>query len=299
MSNHRAPAIPLVLARHVARAFPATGRWLVEPVPRWQGLAVGFAAAVVTGIASVLIATASGGRALRLPLGEGVVSAASELSGAAGQLPGRDAHAAATAEARMALQDGYATEPGAVAPAAELEAAPAGAPLPAWIPPTVARWEPNIRAATSRYGVDPALVAIIVTVESAGNPNAGSHAGAQGLMQVVARWHPRILEGAGPFDPDHNLDVGTAFLADLLRQYAVPGDEANGWQATVERAAAAFNGGPGGVTNPVAETRHYVRWVGGMWRERDDATSPTFESWIVAGGRVALDIAVGQEAMAR
>lgn len=189
------------------------------------------------------------------------------------------------------LQSGYVTPvPNATdAPAAERASGPAGEPLPAWLPPTVARWEANIRSAAGRYGVDPALVAIIVTVESAGNPQAGSGAGALGLMQVVPRWHPTISDGAGPYDPDHNLDVGAAFLAELLRTYAVAGDD--DWQATVERAAAAFNGGPGGVTNPVAETRRYVQWVGGLWGERHDATSPTLDSWIAAGGRVALDIA--------
>lgn len=222
-------------------------------------------------------------------LGPTHVQAASEPSGGAGELvaasaaqPFGNAEVLATPTADPRLQPDY------VDPSAP---SPAGEPLPAWLPATVTRWEPNIRTAAGMYAVDPALVAIIVTVESAGNPLAGSGAGALGLMQVVPRWHPTIDDGPGPHDPDHNLDVGTAFLADLLRTYAVAGDDANDWQATVERAAAAFNGGPGGVTNPVAETRSYIRWIGGMWSERHDATSATFDAWRAAGGQVALDIA--------
>ena len=269
-TEHRAPDLLALTGRFIARQLAARR-------PVWAVLAVTIAPAIAWSIAFGATDKDS------LTLGPSHVEAASESSGNPGQLP--------TPTADERLQSGYVTAvPNATdAPAAERASGPAGEPLPAWLPPTVARWEANIRSAAGRYAVDPALVAIIVTVESAGNPRAGSGAGALGLMQVVPRWHPTISDGAGPYDPDHNLDVGTAFLAELLRTYAMAGDD--DWQATVERAAAAFNGGPGGVTNPVAETRSYVRWIGGMWRERHADTSPTLDAWIAAGGQVALDIA--------
>lgn len=289
MSAHRAPVIGARTIRAARSTLRNTRRALLTMRPTWAPLLA--AVVVVTPTAAAVATWATlppTGGVLHLPrvqmsLGATSVDAASGEATAAEEV-------APTATADPRLQPGY-SEGDAPPPASEAEAAPAGDPLPVWLPHTVTRWEPNIRAATSRHGVDPALVAIIMTVESAGNPLAGSHAGAQGLMQVVSRWHPRILEGGGPFDPDHNLDVGTAFLADLLRLYAVDGDEAAGWQATVQRAAAAYNGGPGGVTNPVAETRAYIRWVGGMWAERHDPTSPTFDEWRAAGGQVAIDIA--------
>lgn len=293
-----AAGLVTIVGRRIARAMlwlaRCNWRWWTGTGTRWKTVAF------VASWASAgwwLGGTALPSLVSRVTVGPSHVEAASE--------PAASPDVLAYADPR--LQGGY-IDPSAVgnetparddpmqplvpqAPAAEEATGPAGVPLPAWLPPTVARWEPNIRSAAGRYAVDPALVAIIVTVESAGNPVAGSGAGALGLMQVVPRWHPTIQDGAGPYDPDHNLDVGSAFLADLLRTYAVAGDDANDWQATVERAAAAFNGGPGGVTNPVAETRSYVRWIGGMWAERRDASSPTFDEWRAAGGQVALDIA--------
>lgn len=283
-NDHYTPTRRETITWVAAALFTLLGRFVARQLttrrPVWVVLAVTITPAIAWSIAFGATDKQS------LTLGPSRVEAASEDAqpfGVAEALP------SPTADAR--LQSGYVTAvPNATdAPAAERASGPAGEPLPAWLPPTVARWEANIRSAAGRYGVDPALVAIIVTVESAGNPRAGSGAGALGLMQVVPRWHPTISDGAGPYDPDHNLDVGAAFLAELLRTYAVAGDD--DWQATVERAAAAFNGGPGGVTNPVAETRSYVRWIGGMWRERHADTSPTLDAWIAAGGQVALDIA--------
>lgn len=146
-----------------------------------------------------------------------------------------------------------------------------GQALPAWLPASVTRWAPNIVAASERHGIPPALQGIVVLVESCGLATAGSSAGAQGLGQVVARYHPRILEGAGPFDPDHNLDVSAEYLAALWKRYA--GD--------VDKVAASYNGGNPGNINP--ETNRYRRWVSGMWRDRDTADGgPMFAEWMAA-----------------
>jgi hypothetical protein len=54
-----------------------------------------------------------------------------------------------------------------------------------WVPQTVKRWETPIDQRASKYQVDPNLIAIIMTLESGGDPKASSSAGAKGLMQIT------------------------------------------------------------------------------------------------------------------
>lgn len=166
----------------------------------------------------------------------------------------------------------------------------------AWLPETVARWQPDIVAAAAAHGIDPKLAAIVMLVESGGDPTALSPSGARGLMQVmpgtgadIAR--RRDISGFEPdmlADPATNLDFGAWYLAQQLGAFGIANDP--DWQASVEAAAAAYNGGPGSVQRMRAggslpdETVRYQRWVGGMWRERASATSPTFDAWWQAGG---------------
>ncbi len=69
-------------------------------------------------------------------------------------------------------------------------------------------------------GLDPKLVGAVIWVESHGNPNAVSVAGAIGLMQVM----PDIWLGVYPecgddlFDPDTNLCYGTRILRYHIEQ---------------------------------------------------------------------------------
>jgi murein DD-endopeptidase MepM/ murein hydrolase activator NlpD len=81
----------------------------------------------------------------------------------------------------------------------------------------VLRWEPLIRASAERYGIPVALIAAIMTVESSGNPNVISPAGAQGLMQVMPANLARY--GIPPelwLDPATNIDAGARHLAESL-----------------------------------------------------------------------------------
>lgn len=113
----------------------------------------------------------------------------------------------------------------------------------------------SISRAAARHGVDPLLVAAIVAVESRFDPNATSHRGAVGLMQILpATAGPVADEGLA--DPQVNLDAGVAYLGWLLASF--DGD--------LELALAAYNAGPtsvrrhGGVP-PFAETEEYVEKV--------------------------------------
>src|SRR5690606_33168968 len=91
----------------------------------------------------------------------------------------------------------------------------------AWLPESVDRHAAKIEAAARRHGVDPDLLAILVLLESNGNPDAESPSGARGLMQLMPETADRIADERILFahdrdrlwDPDYNLDLGAYFLA--------------------------------------------------------------------------------------
>jgi len=83
--------------------------------------------------------------------------------------------------------------------------------------------------------VDPLLVLAVMSVESSFNPKAQSHAGAQGLMQVLTRVHvEKFLPFGGiaaAFDPVANIRVGSAILKEYLTR-----------EGTVEGALKSYVG---------------------------------------------------------
>lgn len=172
----------------------------------------------------------------------------------------------------------------------EREAEPADPVTPLavdWLPESVSRYTPEIEAAAARHGVDPALVAIVVLVESGGNPGAESGGGALGLMQLMPATAQAVAQEQGHRehgverlrDPAYNIDLGTAYLARQLDRFgdAAP-DEA------VWLAAAAYNAGPGrvdavrrGEADLPDETQRYVDRVVALWGERDRPQSATLD----------------------
>ena len=72
-------------------------------------------------------------------------------------------------------------------------------------------------------GLDPMLIVAVIAVESSFNPLAESAVGAQGLMQVIPRFHmDKIGDGKGPgalFDPLTNIRVGALVLKEGLDRY--------------------------------------------------------------------------------
>jgi soluble lytic murein transglycosylase-like protein len=86
--------------------------------------------------------------------------------------------------------------------------------------------EPVLAAAEAsgrRMGIDPLLIVAVMAIESSFNPAAESHMGAQGLMQVIPRFHmDKIGEGKDAdalFDPLLNVRVGTEVLHEGLRRF--------------------------------------------------------------------------------
>lgn len=74
-----------------------------------------------------------------------------------------------------------------------------------------------------RLGLDPMLLVAMIAIESSFNPFAESTVGAQGLMQVIPRFHKdKIGEDAGEdalFDPALNIRVGALVLKEGLKRY--------------------------------------------------------------------------------
>lgn len=92
----------------------------------------------------------------------------------------------------------------------------AGPGLSSYWTPNVARWEELIVKYARHYQIDPNLIAAVMTVESGGDPNALSYAGAVGLLQVMPRDVPGFSSrpwASQLYDPDVNLAWGGRILA--------------------------------------------------------------------------------------
>ena len=159
-------------------------------------------------------------------------------------------------------------------------------PLPTWQP-------------ASGYSVDRALVYAIMRAESAFDPSAESHAGAQGLMQVMpatARYLADRKDLAPPrhddlLEPETSIRFGQAYLEHLLQWSTIGGN--------LVYVAAAYNAGPARVARwreqigidhdpllflesiPMREPRVYVKKVlTNLWsyRARLGQPQPSLEA---------------------
>ncbi|MFA9441217.1 transglycosylase SLT domain-containing protein [Uliginosibacterium sp. sgz301328] len=84
--------------------------------------------------------------------------------------------------------------------------------------------QPLVQAAVREghaTGVDPILILAVTSVESRFNPLAESVVGAQGLMQIIPRFHSdKITASMGKtalFDPNENLRVGALILKEYIK----------------------------------------------------------------------------------
>lgn len=109
--------------------------------------------------------------------------------------------------------------------------------------------------------IDPQLILAVIAIESSYNPFAESHAGAQGLMQVMTRVHQDKLEhyiegDLAVFSPEANILAGTQILYDCKRRRGSlagalrcyvgatgPGDGGYGARVLAERRRMALASG--------------------------------------------------------
>lgn len=143
--------------------------------------------------------------------------------------------------------------------------------------PEVQYWAPQIRRWSQEFDLDPNLIATVMQIESCGDPQATSRAGARGLFQVMPfHFHP----GEDPYHPNTNALRGLGYLRQALQRA----------QGDVTRALAMYNGGPGVLSWPMAywpaETQRYVAWGSGIYADAraGKSESPTLARWLAAGG---------------
>lgn len=143
--------------------------------------------------------------------------------------------------------------------------------------PEVRYWESQIAAWAQAAGLDPDLVATVMQIESCGDPEAVSSAGAWGLFQVMP-FHFQPDEAM--HDPHTNARRGLAYLARALQ--LADGD--------VRLALAGYNGGHSLIGLDAAqwpaETQRYVAWGSGIYADARAgvSASPTLAAWLAAGG---------------
>jgi murein DD-endopeptidase MepM/ murein hydrolase activator NlpD/beta-lactamase regulating signal transducer with metallopeptidase domain len=180
------------------------------------------------------------------------------------------------------------------------------APSIVWLPANVRRHEAAIRHAAHLQGVPSDVLALMVLVESGGDPNAVSSVGARGLMQLmpatataVAASHGIALPAddealAGDLlDPRRSLELGAALVGDLIDQH---GDDAEG----LTKVWASYNAGSRAVARHLEdgaalpeETQRYVALLSRLHAERHAPQSIRYRQWRhrvrdrVLGARVA------------
>jgi soluble lytic murein transglycosylase-like protein len=155
--------------------------------------------------------------------------------------------------------ESFSPDPPTATPPAKDNSTPASTsePKPAAAPAHVTL-EDLIRVSSARHGLDPDLIRSMIAAESAGNARAVSPKGASGLMQIMPGTARTLLAGGAQnvFDPETNVEAGTAYIRQLLDRYG----------HDLALALAAYNAGPGKVEAyrglpPYRETDAYIRRV--------------------------------------
>ncbi len=124
-------------------------------------------------------------------------------------------------------------------------------------PNSISRAEINdlISKYSDKNGLDEDFVKAVINQESGFNPNATSHCGAMGLMQLM----PSTAQGLGvtnAYDAEQNIEGGTKYLKGLMDRF----------NNDKSLALAAYNAGPNAVKKyggipPYTETQNYVKSV--------------------------------------
>ena len=133
-------------------------------------------------------------------------------------------------------------------------------------------WAGNILRWANASSLDPNLVAVVMQIESCGDPRAVSSAGAMGLFQVMP-FH--FTANENPYNPNTNALRGLNYLARSL----------SASHGNIRLTLAGYNGGIGVVTRGewtwAAETIRYVYYGAPIYEDaRAGLTySPKLEEW--------------------
>lgn len=69
------------------------------------------------------------------------------------------------------------------------------------------------------HSIDPLRIIAIIRIESRFNHKARSSEDAQGLMQVIPKYHKAALAKRNPYDPYVSIEVGTSIYRDCLTKH--------------------------------------------------------------------------------
>lgn len=87
----------------------------------------------------------------------------------------------------------------------------------------------------TKYSIDPIHILAMMRVESRFNHKARSSENAQGLMQVIPKYHKAALAKRSPYDPLVSIEVGTSIYNDCLQRF----------KGNTLRATSCYSGGGG------------------------------------------------------
>lgn len=122
----------------------------------------------------------------------------------------------------------------------------------------IQHWESDITRWADASSLDPNLVAVVMQIESCGDPLATSSAGAMGLFQVMP-FH--FYFGENPYNPETNALRGLGYLSRSLQTS----------QGNARLALAGYNGGIGIITRGEwmwsAQTKRYVQYGAPMYED--------------------------------
>lgn len=133
-------------------------------------------------------------------------------------------------------------------------------------------WSKDIVRWANAASLDPNLLAVVMQIESCGDPRALSRAGATGLFQVMP-FHFHL--GENPFNPDTNALRGADYLSRSLQTAS----------GNARLALAGYNGGIGVISRGEwswsAETNRYVRFGSPIYQDASSGatSSPTLDEW--------------------
>ena len=151
-------------------------------------------------------------------------------------------------------------------------AQPSSSAISAIFTPEIHYWAESIARWAADAGVDPNLAAVVMQIESCGDPRATSRSGAIGLFQVMP-FH--FAASDSPYEPNTNALRGLAYLKRSM-------DKAGG---NARLALAGYNGGIGVISRGewswAAETARYVKYGYPIYEDAlgGESTSATLNEW--------------------
>ena len=136
----------------------------------------------------------------------------------------------------------------------------------------IQHWGSDIVRWANTSSLDPNLVAVIMQIESCGDPRATSRSGAMGLFQVMP-FHFRI--GENPYNPETNALRGLNYLSRSLETGS----------GNARLAMAGYNGGIGVISRSESawpsETKRYVLYGAPIYEDARSgaASSAMLTEW--------------------